>query len=169
MPKNFIRKTFDRWLTQNRKRFKYPPKVVNACKNYFEIKFTGIAPELHFTIKNTGAVIWVYNHLEPWEILWEFDIAERRTPNGDYCCNICFVEKHHKIYSSRKELWEKHCFEELLEWVNDNFKTSNWIRLRDMGDGWKESALINEKDLREEINCEDVVVRLFPIMKKGVE
>ena len=89
---------------------------------------------------------------------------ETRAPNGDYYCDLCLA-KHREMFSSRKEMWEKHCFEELLEWVNDNFKTCNWICLHAIGKGSTDASLINEKDLGKSINCHETFVRAFPVVK----
>ena len=35
MPKNFVHKTFDRWLTHSAGRFHHPPRVVLSRREYF--------------------------------------------------------------------------------------------------------------------------------------
>ncbi len=36
MPKNFARKTYDHWIKKNRKRFKYPPYIIESRKDIYE-------------------------------------------------------------------------------------------------------------------------------------
>jgi hypothetical protein len=37
MPKNIVRKTFDRWLAHSAARFHYPPRLVLQRKQYIEL------------------------------------------------------------------------------------------------------------------------------------
>ena len=168
MPKNFVRKTFDRWLAQNRKHFTHQPRIVLKRKDFFILRFSGIAQQIKCFISKSGAFeIHAEYQKEYWDIIWEFDVFETRTADGRYYCHLCLA-KHCEMFSSRKEMWEKHCFEELLEWVNDNFKTCNWICLHAIGKGSTDASLINEKDLGKSINCHETFVRAFPVIKKGM-
>jgi hypothetical protein len=56
MPKNFVRKTFDRWLAHSAARFRHPPRVVLSCRDYFVLQFAGVTPAIECVIKKKGAV-----------------------------------------------------------------------------------------------------------------
>jgi hypothetical protein len=135
MPKNFVRKTFDRWIAHNARRFHYPPRVVLQRKAYFVLQFAGITPALRCRISTWGAVEIrvVYQRTEwdilrdtEWDILRDFDVSERRTSTGQYYCNLCTPPD---MFVSREALWVTHCFEPLLAWTNDNFHGSQWLCL----------------------------------------
>ncbi len=54
MPKNFVRKTFDRWLANRYTRFHYPPRLVLQRKEYFELQFSGITPGIQCSVSKRG-------------------------------------------------------------------------------------------------------------------
>jgi hypothetical protein len=41
-------------------------------------------------------------------------LLKRRTDDGKYYCEMC-IEKTY--YPTRKDIWERHSFEPLLEWI----------------------------------------------------
>ncbi len=129
MSRNFVQKAFYRWLCLNRKNFTHQPRIVLKRKDFFILSFSGIAQQIKCFISKSGAFeIHAEYQKEYWDIIWEFDVFETRTPDGSYYCHLCFPE-YKKNFSSRKELWEKHCFEKLLEWTKENFKESNRLCL----------------------------------------
>jgi len=121
------------------------------------LQFTGIAPELCCFIGNHGCVeIRVIYHGEPWDILIDFDVSESRTSSGQYFCREC--ERHllengrneqSELFSSREELWEKHCFNPLLEWVNTNFTDSQWLCLGGVKNHYSEASLKQKEEVDE--------------------
>ena len=132
MPKNFVQKTFNRWLYVNRKHFTHQPRIVLKRKDFFILQFSGIVPEIKCIIsqgrKGGTFNIYVEYQNELWDIIAEFDVDETRTPDGRYYCHSCLPE-YKEQFSSRKELWKKHCFEALLEWTKENFKESHRLCL----------------------------------------
>ena len=46
MPKNMVRKMFDRWLAHQHARFRYPPRLVLQRKRYVELQFAGVTPAI---------------------------------------------------------------------------------------------------------------------------
>ena len=117
MPKNFTRKTYDRWVKINRKRFKYPPYIIKSRKDFFVLRFFGIIDLITCCIKKSGQMSMFIddNQGEYWDELREFDIVERKTKDGKYYCGLC---KNAEYFPTRTALWEKHSFEDLLKWTN---------------------------------------------------
>jgi hypothetical protein len=127
MPKNFVRKTFDRWLAHSYARFHHPPRLVFQRNEYFVLQFAGITPALRCCISKWGAVeIRVIYQRTEWDMLTDFDVSERRMSTGQYYCSLCTPPD---IFASREALWVAHCFEPLLAWTNDNFHASQWLCL----------------------------------------
>ena len=56
MPKNFVRKTFDRWLAHSAGRFYHPLRVVVSRREYFVLQFAGVTLAIQCVIKNKGTV-----------------------------------------------------------------------------------------------------------------
>lgn len=46
MPVNFVRRTYDAWIAQNRARFTHPPRVTLSRRDFFELTFEGVTPLL---------------------------------------------------------------------------------------------------------------------------
>ncbi len=117
MPKNFARKTYDHWIKKNRKRFKYPPYIIESKKDSFTLRFYGIIDRITCYINKKGYMNMTINDTqgEYWDELRDFDIAERKTKDGKYYCNLCENAEH---FPTRESLWVKHSFEDLLEWTN---------------------------------------------------
>ena len=163
MPKNFVRKTFDHWLCLNRKHFTHQPRIVLKRKNFFILQFSGIVPQIVCFISKWGCFeIRVEYQKECWDIIQEFDVFETRTPDGRYYCNLCLPE-HKEQFSSRKELWEKHCFEELLKWTKENFKESYWLFL--LRTNGSTTALIREDEEVAVIKNRKDFLTAFPVLK----
>ena len=137
MRKNFVRKTFDRWLSRSSARFHHPPRVVLARKDYFVLQFSGITPVIQCSIRKDGMVeIYAIYQGEGWDILTEFDVVARRTSAGQYYCGLCTSPE---MFTSRAALWVTHSFEPLLAWTNEYLHTSHWLRLcRCEGTTWAE-------------------------------
>jgi len=149
MSKNFVRKTFDHWIKINRTNFKYQPRIVKSRKNYFELKFDGIAPELACLISNRGDCMITVDYNDTcWDIICEFDVWERRNPKGQYYCDGCLPE-YKEFYSSREELRIKHCFEPLLKWTNENFNRSNFLCLWGDKEGSTSACIKTEHEVKD--------------------
>ena len=151
MPKNFVRKTFDRWLAHSAGRFYHPPRVVVSRREYFVLQFAGVTPAIQCVIKKKGTVgiyrfqgeessrlvfvrqvyeidvgIHIIYQGKIWDMLPDFDVFQRRTPTGHYYCDACTAPE---MFPSRAALWVAHCFEPLLAWANDHLQASQWLCL----------------------------------------
>ena len=128
MPKNFVRRTYDAWIREHARRFRYPPWIVESRKNGFELRFVGLAPQLSFQIRQRSGTAELMIHDERgvyWDIVGDFDLGEVRTPDGLYRCEWC---QDGACYPSRAALWEAHVFEPLLDWVNQR-TADQWVCL----------------------------------------
>jgi hypothetical protein len=154
MPKNFVRKTFDRWLAHSATRFHHPPRVVLSRKSYFVLRFAGVAPAIECVIKKEGGVeIYAMYQGDVWNILTEFDVMPRRATTGHYYCGLCTSPE---MFPSRAALWITHSFEPLLAWTIDHFQASQWLWLcRYNGATWAE--LKPREDMSTKKTIEHVV------------
>ncbi len=138
MPKNFVHKTFDYWLKNNKHRFQYSPKITKYTKNGLELGFHGVTQHFdgYIDTKYGFFTIGVTFNKICWDIIAHFDIRPCRSFDGNYFCIDC-IEAYEEglynekpaIYTSRYELWEHHSFEPFLKWTNENFKPSNRLCL----------------------------------------
>ena len=127
MPKNFSRRTFDAWLKVNLNRFKFKPVIHLSRKHYFELRFSGLAPELFIHINNNGTVEVVINNKdgEYQDVVADFDLHEETTAEGMYYCQSCLERTY---YPDRASLWRAHVFDDMLEWINE-INNDDWICL----------------------------------------
>jgi hypothetical protein len=155
MPKNFVRKTFDRWLAHSYARFHYPPRLVLRRNEYFVLQFAGITPALHCYISKWGAVELrvIYQRTE-WDMLTDFDVSEQRTSTGQYYCSLCTPPD---MFASRAALWVTHCFEPLLAWTNEHFHVSQWLCLFGVPGGFSYAELKPIEDVQTRETAEDFV------------
>ncbi|MBO06497.1 MAG: hypothetical protein CMI58_05645 [Parcubacteria group bacterium] len=164
IPKNFVQKAFYRWLCLNRKNFTHQPRIVLKRKDFFILQFSGIAQQIKCFISKSGAFeIHAEYQKEYWDIIEEFDVFETRTPDGRYYCRLCLPE-YKEQFSSRKELWGKHCFEPLLKWTKENFKESYWLFLLHTKGG-STTALIREEEELAVIKNQKDFLTAFPVLK----
>ncbi len=135
MPQPFCLRAFERWLAGNRHRFRHPPRITLRRKTHIDIAFRGITPKITGCITRTGASIAVKHEGECVDLLIDFDITERRNGDGRYFCGLCTESV---AYASRQALWENHCFEPLLQWVNQELRAGQWLHLHilDSGASW---------------------------------
>jgi hypothetical protein len=130
MPKNVVRKTFNRWLTHSAGRFHHPPRVVASHREYFVLQFAGVTPAIRCYISKHEVIVYAIYQREWWDGLAEFDVAERRTSTGQYYCHLCTSPE---MFPSRAALWVTHSFEPLLAWANTHFQASQWLWLCRVG------------------------------------
>jgi hypothetical protein len=162
MKKTNLKTTFGKWYKQNRKRFNFQPVFGKKHWNHINFTFQGLSPKLLFTLDYSGANIFVMNHKEVWDILIEFSTYPARTAWGQYYCHQCLPE-YREFFPSRQSLWEKHCFELLLEWVNDDQLESKWIGLFHVKGGtWVE---MKGKEEIEAMKAKEEFVEAFPIVE----
>jgi hypothetical protein len=114
MPKNFVRKTFDRWIAHSAGRFHHPPRVVGSRREYFVLQFAGVTPAIRCVVKKKGTVgiyrfqgeessrlvfmrqvyevdvgLYIIYQGKTWDMLPDFDVFQRHTPTGHYYCDAC--------------------------------------------------------------------------------
>ena len=163
MPEINLKSTFGKWYKRHQKRFRYPPLFSKRHWDRIEFVFQGISPRLDCTIDQTGATIWVMHHKEVWDILAEFGTYTGRTVWGDYCCDLCPPENR-EFFSSKQALWENHCFEQLLEWINDDLVESRWVALFQIG-GCTWVEIEGEKEIGA-MRAKKGFIKAFPIVQK---
>ena len=154
MPKNFVRRTYEAWIREHARRFRYPPRIQESRKQGFTLGFLGLAPELTFQVRQRRswgrAELMIHDaHGVYWDILDDFDLVEARTPDGRYRCDLC---AGCACYPSRAALWEAHVFEPLLDWINQR-TADQWVCLYGTPeqDAW--GARILSGDVIAERNC----------------
>jgi hypothetical protein len=126
MPRPFFRKAFEHWLAGNRARFAHPPRITERRKGHLTLVFQGITPKITCSINKTGVCIAVEHEGECVDLIANFDIAPRRDGAGHYFCAMCPEPEY---FDSRRALWEGHCFEPLLEWVNRELRAEQWLHI----------------------------------------
>jgi len=103
------------------------------------------------------------HHKEVWDILTSFGTYTERTAWGDYYCYLCPPE-YLKFFPSKQALWENHCFEELLEWINDDLVQTRWVALFQIsGCTWVKLKM--EEEI-ETTRAKEEFVEAFPIVQK---
>lgn len=132
MPKSFVRRAYEDWISKNEHRFRFRPWIAESRKSGFTLKFSGLTTRLIFQVRHRRpdghAELFILDDRGVWDILGDFDVVEVRTPDGRYRCALCEGDD---FYPSRAALWEAHVFEPLLEWVN--LRTEDqWIGLQGM-------------------------------------
>lgn len=163
MKKTNLKTTFGKWYKPNKKSFRYLPLFSKKHWNLFYFTFQGLSPRLHCTIDYSGATISVMQGREVWDILIEFATYPARTAWGQYYCHQCLPE-YREFFPSRQALWEKHCFELLLEWVNDDLIKTHWVALFQVKGGtWVE--LKKEEEIGA-MRAKEEFVEVFPIVQK---
>jgi hypothetical protein len=161
MPEINLKCTFGKWYKRNKRRFRYLPVFSKKHWNRIEFKFQGLSPRLVCSINRTGATIWVMHDKEVWDILAEFGTYTGRTVWGDYYCDGCPPENR-DFFSSKQTLWENHCFEPLLDWINDNLIVSRWVTLFQIeGCTWVE---LKKKEEIEASRAKEGFVEAFPLV-----
>ena len=130
MPRAFFRKAFRRWLGQNGHRFNRPPRITLQRRDYLELSFRGVSPQIKGFISRDSTSFHIWHAGQVIDMLNDFDIdiVERRRSDGRYYCALCLEPVDD--YASRQALWEQHCFEPLLEWANACFQPGNSCTLR---------------------------------------
>jgi hypothetical protein len=179
MPKNVVRKTFDRWLAHSAGRFHHPPRVVVSRRESFVLQFAGVTPAIQCVIKKKETVgidrfqgeessrlvfmrhvdevdvgIYIMYHRQTWDMLPDFDVYQRRTPTGQYYCDACTPPE---MFPSRAALWVAHCFEPLLAWANDHLQASQWLCLYGEPEDSTWAELTTAEDVSMRMSRNDLV------------
>jgi hypothetical protein len=169
MAKNFVRKTFDRWLARSAGRFHHPPRVVVSRRDVFVLQFAGVTPAIQWVIRTKGTVgvyhwegktshrlilqhqvyqvdvgIYIIHHGQTWDMLPDYDISQRRTSTGQYYCDACTTPER---FPSRATLWVAHSFEPMLAWANEHLQPSQWLCLFGDAEGSTWAELMPAEDV----------------------
>ncbi|HCE68390.1 MAG: hypothetical protein A2X82_20165 [Geobacteraceae bacterium GWC2_55_20] len=171
MQRNRTQKIFDTWRKENRHRFTYP-MYLNGNRRHgrYRLSFAGITPEirLHLVPSNFGVWAYVKTGRSGGDGLVEFDVLEERHPvTRKYYCGFCTEPIY---YDTRSELWIKHSFEPLLEWMNENFQPGKWLCLYGT-DEWIHSVkILNESEMlqhRDNLEKYDFYCAMPVVKTKG--
>lgn len=148
--KKFAHLTVKHWLKNNAHRFTNPPRITNVRKSGFTLKFRGITPQIVVSIKCVGALeVWVSDDKGNWwDILTDFDLGVAQNHAGQYYCDHCEAE-YRDFFSSKRELWEQHSLEPMLEWANENLRSDHWLCLFGKQNGSTWAKLVNTDKLQE--------------------
>jgi len=147
MPKAFFRKAFEHWLGQNRHRFQHPPRITLQRRDYLELHFQGVTPQIKGFISRNGTSFHIWHAGHVIDMLNDIDIVERRRSDGRYYCELCMEPVDD--YASRQELWEQHCFEPMLEWANAHFQPGQWLHIVVTGCGSSWASIRPRSDCNE--------------------
>lgn len=165
MRKYLVLQTFKSWIAQNRSRFKYRPYLFLVRWNYFEFRFSGITPLIHGRISKNGNVEIPASYKgEFLDILTEFDVSKDHTLNGQYYCT---ERLEPEMFLSKDELWIRHSFEPLLEWINNEFNESRWLCLFE-SKGHSTRAVFMDAREAEQASREEDFVNARPVVRKRI-
>lgn len=138
----FIYLNLIKWLNLNQQRFLLHPYIESINETSFSMVFQNVN-YIKVIFKNCGEVeIWATNEdndknlktstplKEFADILYEFDIRERKLNKG-YLCEICTPPTYTK---DRSSIWEMHVYEPLLKWTIENLNPQNQLSIYETKD-----------------------------------
>jgi len=154
------------WLSINNHRFHNSPCNINHEEHKISFNLTNITPIIQWEITENYAELTVKHTLYPdsaiheqlYDILIVFDVdVSKNTTTGKYYCHYC-KEKNRDYYSTERALWEAHCFEEILNWSNQQLLSDKllviygepdcmWVRLLSPSE-WKIESIQAENILQ---------------------
>lgn len=135
MPQSFSMRLFDRWLAENRTRFRHPPTAIVRRKGSRAFRFVGVTPSIWGHVSDWGSIVVGVDYRgETWDLIADLDIAPERLATGDYVCRFCEADAR-TVYPTRAALWIEHGFEPLLEWCNARFRADLNVMLFQTEDG----------------------------------
>jgi len=159
MPRNFLQRCFNEWLKINEHRFKYPPCNIRYKWGGIQFNLSGIIPELKWSLhaRNSGLYVHFRNH-PCWDIISSCEVEEKKTVNGLYYCGYCAdgdgeIKSGRKVmlFSTRKALWHKECFEMLITNTDYCTQANHWLCISGDEEGWSTSARIWQQQEAEKI------------------
>lgn len=111
--------------------------------------------------------MWVLENVSrnasSWDVLYfDGDVAPKKIGANRYICVLCDPQLR-DVFSSRGELFEKHCFEKTLTWCNKNLKPEKWIVLCALMDGGSTWAEIRDEADVHELQCAEYFHGAFRI------
>lgn len=107
---------FIKWLNANTGLFKYKPVLVKEHDDEAFYRLEGLSKGLYFNVCEHWIDIWFEIPDGRIDLLCEIDMPEVATNDGQYFCSCCKEETVN--YKSVEELYAKHTFIHLLNWVN---------------------------------------------------
>ncbi|MDD4976816.1 MAG: hypothetical protein PHY93_20845 [Bacteriovorax sp.] len=151
---------FRNWLKNNYYKFPTRPQIIELRSDSFSLVFPRVR-NLKIIFKSHGWVeVWVWkdkNYIV--DILTDFDLDEEKGEQG-YFCDSCHPRDY---YQDRKDLWEKHVYEPLLEWSIKIFLPENYLCLYEteyMGSSWTKilpfDKIESDKELKYRVYCESI-------------
>jgi hypothetical protein len=124
----YVKSLFLNWLSTNKYLFSHEPYIDKEGAGYFNVLFEGITRQIVCRFSESGAIeVRVFYRNQFYDIIMEFDLHEEETPTGRYLCSSCRDWQNEndqsKVieYDSRDELWIKHSFEPLADYVREEF------------------------------------------------
>lgn len=151
---HFIYVNFILWLQRNEGRFLVKPYIRRIYKESFAVGLNNVENiSIHFDLSGF-VTIPVFFKSECFDILTDFDISEEREGNK-YFCGQCGSRRY---FSSRDELWENHVYEPLLEWVNENIKSGNYLCIYDF-EGSTTAKIVKSEDLFLDKNQDHLILK----------
>ena len=101
MPQSFSMRLFDRWLAENRTRFRHPPTAIVRRKGSRAFRFAGVAPSVWGHVCDWGSIVVGIDHRgETWDLITDLDIAPERLAAGGYVCRFCEADARKCRFSS---------------------------------------------------------------------
>lgn len=145
-----LTRLFLHWLNTNKTRFLIQPRMLTKRKKEIKFSFVGVPIQLRGRFSHRGISIYVSWKGRYWDIIADFDIGERRSSSGHFCC-LCDPE-HLIYYRTREELWIKHEFGPFLDWCNSTLVNARWLGIyrydEDSGSTW--AKLLREDSVNVE-------------------
>jgi len=137
MSDHFVKDAFMNWLKTNHHRFVNPPINITRTEQKITFNLTGITPLLQWEISELEAFFTVQHKIPSedgtfWDGLMTFYVDEEQSKTGEYYCSACDEQYRHH-YPTKLSLWKSHCFEDLLNWSNQNITSDKVLALYDYG------------------------------------
>lgn len=131
----FPLRLFVRWITENRSSFVIPIAIDRTSRDAVHFHFQGVAKSLSGVLCRDGQLMVMASlEGECWDILIDFDLAERVAADRRYTCELCHPSSR-KDYALRRDLWIEHSFVPLLQWINDVLAKNRFIEFHQLSQG----------------------------------
>lgn len=143
---------FLHWLKSNRLRFPFEPQILAVSRRSVRGQFIGVTSAIQFVLTQSGIVISAQWTGQCWDLISEFDVAERQTDQGYY--NGLVLAEWITYYPTREALWRLESFEPFLTWCHKTLAISQFLALYEYtGATW--TRLLknedNDKDCRNRL------------------
>lgn len=116
---------FAKWIRENESRFaiKLVRTPYKKGKGY---TFEGIPDNLSVWVDDGGIVVWVYLDGNAVDMLRDIDAVLAYKAGKGYYCNLCIAPEY---FPTIESFYIKHCFEDLLEWINTKLATAKYCEI----------------------------------------